>query len=103
MTAQRGCRRFNLAFAQCRGDVLSNFCARFYQGSGFDCPTVEDEGRFGADEPGRLHLFGPQSITRRDDELCLWELRLQELAKFVSMPGVNRQARARAVFDLADR
>ena len=44
---------------------------------------------FDGDKTSRLHLLGPQAVMRRDDELRVWEMRLQELAELVAMPGIH--------------
>src|SRR5258708_118009 len=90
MVTERRGGGLDLAFSERGGDLVPNLPARFDQRTGIDCPTVEGDQRFCADEPGRLHLLGPQTIMCSDDELRTRKMRLQQFAELITVSGVHR-------------
>src|SRR5439155_14732432 len=50
---------------------------------------MERDGRLTSDQAGRFHLRGPQAVMRRDDELGVGKLRLQQLAELITVPRID--------------
>src|SRR5260221_3437118 len=89
MPPQRSASRIHLPLGQRSLDFFPHSLIRLDKWACLNIPVKELYRCFSRDKASGPHLLGPQTIVRRDNELCFWKMRFQQLAKFVAMRRIH--------------
>src|SRR5262245_26375511 len=73
-----------------RCDLFPNLGIGLYERTRVDCPAMEGERGGGANETGRFHLLSPEPVMRRDNELRVAKICLEELAELIAVSRIDR-------------